>query len=92
MQTPRSMDDRSQMEAVQLGQLVLPSQSSPTTWSRTTAVRRLALPPESERPKLYVITTPPEVRERYLRWVAIRQSALLTFLITFGVIAASAAF
>jgi hypothetical protein len=81
------MDDRSQMEAVQLGQLVLPSPSP-----RTTAVRRLLLPPEGERPKLYVITTPPEVRERYLRWVAIRQSALLTFLITFGVIAASAAF
>jgi hypothetical protein len=83
------MDDRSKMEAVQLGQLVLPS-SSPKTWSRTTAVRRLVLPPENERPKLYIITTPPEVRERYLRWVAIRQSALLTFLITFAVLAASA--
>lgn len=78
------MDDRSRTEAVQLGQLVLPSPSP-----RTTAVRRLVLPPENERPKLYVITTPPEVRERYLRWVTFRQSALLTFLIMFAVIAAS---
>ena len=81
------MDDRSKMEAVavQLGQLALP-----VPGPRTTAVRRLALPPENERPKLYVITTPPEVRDRWLRWVAIRQSALLTFLITFAVIAAMA--
>ena len=37
-----------------------------------------------------MITTPPEVRERWLRWVAIRQSAVLTVSITFAVIAAMA--
>lgn len=79
------MDDRGKMEARKLGQLALP-----VPGPRTTAIRKLALPPESERPKLYVITTPPEVRERYLRWIAIRQSAALTFLITFALLAVSA--
>lgn len=75
------MDDRGKMEAVQLGQLVLPV-------ARTSVVqRRLPLPAEGERPKLYVITTPPEMRARWLRWVAIRQSIMLTVLITFALIA-----
>ncbi len=84
------MDDRGKMEAVQIGQLVLPPVA------RATAVhRRLSLPIggiegiDGERPKLYVIVTPPEVRERWLLWVAIRQSVLLTVLITFAVIAAA---
>lgn len=77
------MDDRGKMEAIQLGQLV-----QPVVGPRATAVRRLPLPPEGERPKLYVITTPPELRERYLRWVAIRQSMMLTLAITFALIAA----
>jgi hypothetical protein len=81
------MDDAGKMEARQIGQLVLPPVA------RNTAVqRRLTLPIEGERPKLYVIVTPPEVRERWLRWVAIRQSALLTFLITFALIATMTAF
>ena len=80
------MDDRGKMEAVQIGQPLLPAVA------RATAVhRRLSLPIDGERPKLYVIVTPPEVRERWLRWVAIRQSALLTFLITFALIAAMTA-
>lgn len=80
------MDDRGKMEAVQLGQLALP-----VPGRRTTLVHKrglLSLPSEAERPKLYVIVTPPEVRARWLLWVKIRQSAILTFLITFGLIAA----
>jgi len=80
------MDDRGKMEAVQLGQLALPVRSP-----RTSVVqRRMPLPLDGERPKLYVIVTPPEVRERWLRWVAIRQSALLTVLITCLLMAAMA--
>ncbi|MBA3499424.1 MAG: hypothetical protein M4D80_08745 [Myxococcota bacterium] len=80
------MDDRGKSEALQIKQLVLPPVA------RNTAVqRRLTLPIEGDRPKLYVIVTPPEVRERWLLWVAIRQSALLTFLITFALIAAASA-
>jgi hypothetical protein len=80
------MDDRGNMEAVQLGQL-----GPVVSGRRTTLVHKrslLSLPSDTERPKLYVIVTPPEVRARWLRWVAIRQSAILTFLITFGLIAA----
>lgn len=74
------------MEAVQLGQLALP-----VPGPRTTALhKRLPLPLDAARPKLYVIVTPPEVRERWQRWVAIRQSMLLTVLITFALIAAMA--
>jgi hypothetical protein len=82
------MDDRGNMEAVQFGQLALP-----VPGPRTTALqhRRLPLPLDGERPKLYVIVTPPEVRERWLRWVAIRQSVLLTFVITFALLIAAMA-
>jgi hypothetical protein len=83
MQPRRCMDDRSKMEAVQLGQLVLPVARR--------VHKRVPLPVEGERPKLYVIVTPPEVRARWQRWVAIRQSILLTFVITFVLIAAMAA-
>jgi hypothetical protein len=79
------MDDRGKMEAVQIGQpLLLPV-------ARTTVQRRLTLPIDGARPKLYVIVTPPEVRARWLRWVSIRQSALLTLMITFALIAAMTA-
>jgi len=86
MQPARCMDDRGNMEAVRLGQLVLPIPGP-----RTTSVPKrdlLALP--AARPRLYVIVTPPEVRERWLRWVAIRQSLALTFVITLVLIAAMA--
>ena len=36
-----------------------------------------------------MIVTPPEVRERWQRWVAFRQSMVLTLSITFGIIAAT---
>ena len=87
MQPARCMDDRGNMEAVQLGQLVLP-----VPGPRTSVRRRelLALPPDAARPQLYVIVTPPEVRARWLRWVAIRQSLALTFVITLVLIAAMA--
>ena len=76
------MDDRGKM--LKRAQLVLPV-------ARLSVVqRRLPLPAEGERPNLYVITTPPEVRARWLRWVAIRQSMMLTVLITFALIAAMA--
>ena len=96
MHAPRGMDDRGKVgasgamsEGLQLGQrgqLVLPVPGRRTTQVQKRAL--LALPRDAERPKLYVIVTPPEVRERWLRWVAIRQSALLTFFITFALIAA----
>ena len=77
------MDDRGKMEAVQLGQLVLPVNGP------RALPRRLALPEAGHRPKLTVIVTPPEVRERWQRWVAFRQSMVLTVSITFGIIAAT---
>lgn len=77
------MDDRGNMEAVQLGQLVLPV-PGPRSLQRR---EPLALP-EGDRPALYVIVTPPEVRERWQRWVAIRQSVILAVVITCALIAA----
>jgi len=82
------MDDRGKMEAVQLGQLALPVPGRRTTLAHKRDL--FSLPSDGERPKLYVIVTPPEVRARWLLWVAIRQTALLTFAITFALIAAMA--
>ena len=91
MQLLRSMDDRGKMEAVQFGQLALPVPGRTTALQHRRLAAAMPLPLDGQRPKLYVIVTPPEVRERWLRWVAIRQSALLTFVITFALMIAAMA-
>ena len=77
------MDDRGNMEAVQLGQLV-----QPVPGPRFVSRREPLVLPDGDPPKLFVIVTPPEVRARWLRWVAVRDSIVLTVLITLALIAA----
>lgn len=73
------MDDAS---AHQLGRLAPPARA-------VTRRDRRPLPAAGSRPQLTLIVTPPDMRARWLRWVAIRQSVLLTVGITAALISAT---